>query len=137
MAHKKGAGSTKNGRDSNPKRLGIKIYGNQLVKVGSILIRQRGLSFKPGKGVRVSKDFTMFATRSGLVTFKKCRKGNVVSVFLITKDFYIIFKWNVKKTFFILLDTLFILTNFIIKMVISKHRMDSYLKNLSCKMITT
>ena len=102
MAHKKGAGSTKNGRDSNSKRLGIKIYGNQRVKIGSILIRQRGLSFKPGKGVRVGKDFTMFATRSGLVKFKRGRKGNMISVFLIMKDFYIICKLNVKMKLYIL-----------------------------------
>ena len=51
MAHKKGAGSTKNGRDSNSKRLGIKVYGNQQVKSGGIIVRQRGLTFKPGKGV--------------------------------------------------------------------------------------
>ena len=51
MAHKKGAGSTKNGRDSNSKRLGIKVFGNQSVKAGSVVVRQRGLTFKPGKGM--------------------------------------------------------------------------------------
>ena len=56
MAHKKGAGSTKNGRDSNAKMLGVKVYGNQPVKAGSIVIRQRGLTFKPGKGVKVEAD---------------------------------------------------------------------------------
>ena len=56
MAHKKGAGSTKNGRDSNAKMLGVKVYGNQPVTAGSIVIRQRGLTFKPGKGVKVGKD---------------------------------------------------------------------------------
>ena len=56
MAHKKGAGSTKNGRDSVSKRLGIKVYGNQQAKAGSIIVRQRGLTFKPGKGVSVGKE---------------------------------------------------------------------------------
>ena len=63
MAHKKGAGSTKNGRDSNSKRLGIKVYGNQLVKSGGIIVRQRGLTFKPGKDVMVGKDYTLFALK--------------------------------------------------------------------------
>ena len=53
MAHKKGAGSTKNGRDSNSKRLGIKVYGNQPIKAGGIIVRQRGMTFKPGKGVNL------------------------------------------------------------------------------------
>jgi large subunit ribosomal protein L27 len=70
MAHKKGAGSTKNGRDSNSKRLGIKVYGNQLVKAGGIIVRQRGLSFKPGKGVNVGKDYTIFALKAGIVEFE-------------------------------------------------------------------
>lgn len=67
MAHKKGAGSTKNGRDSNSKRLGIKIYGNQQTKAGAIIVRQRGLTFKPGKGVGVGKDYTIFALQEGTV----------------------------------------------------------------------
>ena len=61
MAHKKGAGSTKNGRDSNSKRLGVKVYGNQTVKAGSIIVRQRGLTFKPGIGVKPGNDYTLFA----------------------------------------------------------------------------
>ena len=69
MAHKKGAGSTKNGRDSVSKRLGIKIYGNQPAKAGSIIVRQRGLTFKPGKGVSVGKDYTLFALTDGTVKF--------------------------------------------------------------------
>lgn len=69
MAHKKGAGSTKNGRDSNSKRLGIKIYGNQSVKSGGIIVRQRGLTFKPGNGVRVGQDYTIFAVQDGIVQF--------------------------------------------------------------------
>ena len=69
MAHKKGSGSTKNGRDSNSQRLGIKVYGNQVVKAGGIIVRQRGLSFRPGKGVGVGKDYTLFALNDGLVDF--------------------------------------------------------------------
>ena len=63
MAHKKGAGSTKNGRDSVSKRLGIKVYGNQIVKPGDIIVRQRGLKFKPGKGVLVGRDYTIYAVQ--------------------------------------------------------------------------
>ena len=70
MAHKKGAGSTKNGRDSVSKRLGIKVYGNQQAKAGSIIVRQRGLTFKPGKGVSVGKDYTLFAVKDGTVQFE-------------------------------------------------------------------
>jgi large subunit ribosomal protein L27 len=80
MAHKKGAGSTKNGRDSNAKRLGIKVYGNQSVKSGGIIVRQRGLTFKPGKGVMVGKDYTIFATQSGTVQFESDKKTKFVSV---------------------------------------------------------
>jgi large subunit ribosomal protein L27 len=69
MAHKKGAGSTKNGRDSNSKRLGIKKFGGQSVKAGNILIRQKGMKFKPGINVGYGKDFTLFALRSGTVQF--------------------------------------------------------------------
>jgi large subunit ribosomal protein L27 len=71
MAHKKGAGSTKNGRDSKSKRLGVKIYGEQAVEVGNIIIRQRGLTFKPGIGVSIGKDYTLFAIRNGLVKFQQ------------------------------------------------------------------
>ena len=80
MAHKKGAGSTKNGRDSNPKRLGVKLYGQQKVKVGGIVVRQRGLSFKPGNGIKVGKDYTLFAIREGFVYFEKKRKKKFVHV---------------------------------------------------------
>ena len=69
MAHKKGAGSTKNGRDSNAKRLGVKKFGDQIVKAGNILIRQRGMKFKPGHNVGCGKDFTLFALTDGIVTF--------------------------------------------------------------------
>ena len=69
MAHKKGAGSTKNGRDSNAKRLGVKRFGGQNVKAGSILVRQRGMKFRPGKNVGCGKDFTLFALIDGTVKF--------------------------------------------------------------------
>ena len=80
MAHKKGAGSTKNGRDSNAQRLGIKVYGNQLVKAGGIIVRQRGLSVRPGRAIGVGKDYTLFALQSGIVEFttdKNCKYVNV------------------------------------------------------------
>ena len=69
MAHKKGAGSTKNGRDSNSKRLGVKRLGGETVKAGNILIRQRGMKFKPGANVGCGKDFTLFALSDGIVKF--------------------------------------------------------------------
>jgi large subunit ribosomal protein L27 len=74
MAHKKGAGSTKNGRDSNSKRLGIKVFGNQSVKAGSVVVRQRGLTFKPGKGMGVGKDYTLFALKNGIIEFESDKK---------------------------------------------------------------
>ena len=80
MAHKKGAGSTKNGRDSNSKRLGVKIYASQSVKSGNIIVRQRGLRFKPGMNTKVGKDYTLFALQSGIVEFttdKNCKYVNV------------------------------------------------------------
>jgi len=69
MAHKKGAGSTKNGRDSNAKRLGVKRFGGQTVKAGNILVRQRGMKFRPGTNVGCGKDFTLFALVEGTVKF--------------------------------------------------------------------
>ena len=69
MAHKKGAGSTKNGRDSNAKRLGVKRFGGEKVRAGNILIRQRGMKFKPGSNVGCGKDFTLFALTDGTVEF--------------------------------------------------------------------
>ena len=69
MAHKKGAGSTKNGRDSNAKRLGVKKFGGQTVKAGNIIVRQRGMKFKPGLNVGCGKDFTLFALTDGVVKF--------------------------------------------------------------------
>lgn len=76
MAHKKGAGSTKNGRDSNAKRLGVKKYGGQKVMAGNILIRQRGMKFKPGLNVGCGKDFTLFALSSGTVKFDYVNKNH-------------------------------------------------------------
>jgi large subunit ribosomal protein L27 len=69
MAHKKGGGSTRNGRDSNAKRLGMKVAGGQLIHAGSIILRQRGTKIHPGKNVGRGKDDTLFATMTGKVTF--------------------------------------------------------------------
>ena len=74
MAHKKGKGSTKNGRDSNSKRLGVKKFGDQIVSAGNILIRQRGSRFLPGENVGVGKDFTLFAKINGIVKFEFINK---------------------------------------------------------------
>ncbi|MGB4770278.1 MAG: 50S ribosomal protein L27 [Chitinophagaceae bacterium] len=71
MAHKKGEGSVKNGRDSQSKRLGVKIFGGQPANAGSIILRQRGTEYHPGKNVGVGKDFTIFALTDGLVEFRK------------------------------------------------------------------
>ena len=75
MAHKKGTGSTRNGRDSNSKRLGVKAYGGEKVTAGSILIRQRGTSVLPGINVGKGKDDTLFALTDGLVHFESIRRG--------------------------------------------------------------
>jgi large subunit ribosomal protein L27 len=71
MAHKKGEGSVKNGRDSQSKRLGVKIYGGQSALSGNIILRQRGTVYHPGKNVGLGKDFTIFALTDGVVEFKK------------------------------------------------------------------
>ncbi|MDE2777354.1 MAG: 50S ribosomal protein L27 [Chloroflexota bacterium] len=76
MAHKKGGGSSSNGRDSNSKRLGVKNYGGAYVIPGNIIVRQRGSRFHPGEGVGMGKDYTIFATRAGFVTFEKIRGRN-------------------------------------------------------------
>jgi large subunit ribosomal protein L27 len=73
MAHKKGEGSVKNGRDSQSKRLGVKIYGGQPAMAGNIIVRQRGTVYHPGKNVGVGSDYTLFALTSGLVEYKKGR----------------------------------------------------------------
>jgi large subunit ribosomal protein L27 len=74
MAHKKGVGSSKNGRESHSKRLGIKMFGGQAVEPGNIIVRQRGTAFHPGNGVGIGKDHTIFAMVEGVVEFK--RKAN-------------------------------------------------------------
>ena len=83
MAHKKGAGSTKNGRDSNAKRLGIKKFGGERVRAGNILIRQRGMKFRPGLNVGCGKDFTLFALSDGIVQFdyknEKQKQMNIIT----------------------------------------------------------
>ncbi|MBU6154084.1 MAG: 50S ribosomal protein L27 [Bdellovibrionales bacterium] len=82
MAHKKAGGSTKNGRDSNPKMLGVKIFGGQTVKCGQIICRQRGTKFHPGKGVGIGRDFTIFAKTDGVVKFEyKDQKRQKISVY--------------------------------------------------------
>ena len=73
MAHKKGEGSVKNGRDSQSKRLGVKIYGGQAVIAGNVIIRQRGTVYHPGKNVGLGRDFTIFALTDGLVEFRKSK----------------------------------------------------------------
>lgn len=80
MAHKKGQSSSRNGRDSNPKMLGVKVYGGQTINAGGIIVRQRGTKFHPGKNVGCGRDFTLFALTDGIVQFAKhTRKVNVVT----------------------------------------------------------
>ena len=81
MAHKKGVGSSRNGRDSNPNRLGVKRSGGQSVNAGSIIVRQRGTKIHPGRNVGRGKDDTLFALVDGVVTFERMRSRNVVSVY--------------------------------------------------------
>ena len=81
MAHKKGAGSSRNGRDSNPSRLGVKRYGGEWVSAGSILIRQRGTRFHAGRNVGRGGDDTLFATTDGVVRFETYRRRKAVSVY--------------------------------------------------------
>lgn len=78
MAHKKGQSSSRNGRDSNPKFLGVKVYGGQKILAGGIIVRQRGTKFHPGKNVGCGRDFTLFAKADGIVTFTK--EGRMVNV---------------------------------------------------------
>ena len=81
MAHKKGVGSFKNGRDSQSKRLGVKRFDGQVVHAGSIIVRQRGTRFQPGQNVGMGKDFTLFALKAGSVKFlNKGRKGRFVTI---------------------------------------------------------
>jgi large subunit ribosomal protein L27 len=80
MAHKKGLGSSRNGRDSNPKMLGVKVFAGQNVNGGEIIVRQRGTRFRAGDGAGLGRDHTIFATRAGTVEFKIGHKGRIVSV---------------------------------------------------------
>lgn len=75
MAHKKGGGSSRNGRDSNSKRLGVKKFAGELVRSGNILVRQRGTKIKPGSNVGVGRDYTLFATVDGVVLYETIRDG--------------------------------------------------------------
>ena len=80
MAHKKGLGSSRNGRDSNPKMLGVKMFSGQDVKAGMIIVRQRGTRFRPGRGAGIGKDDTVFARRDGKVAFRTSGERRSVSV---------------------------------------------------------
>lgn len=83
MAHKKGAGSSKNGRESHSKRLGVKIYGGQVIKAGNIIVRQRGTKHHPSTNVGIGKDHTLFALTDGIVKFSKSKNNrSFVSVIL-------------------------------------------------------
>lgn len=81
MAHKKGVGSSRNGRDSNAQRLGVKEYAGEYVTAGSILIRQRGTQFDPGKNVGVGSDYTLFAKIDGVVKFEGHKQNRRISVY--------------------------------------------------------
>ena len=81
MAHKKGAGSTRNGRDSNSKRLGIKRYGGESVIAGNILVRQRGTKFRPGNNVGLGRDYTIYSLIEGQVKFETKHGRKIVSVY--------------------------------------------------------
>ena len=80
MAHKKGLGSSRNGRDSNAKRLGVKVFAGEVVSGGEIIVRQRGTVFKPGEGVGIGRDHTLFARAAGTVEFNEGRRGRVISI---------------------------------------------------------
>ncbi len=80
MAHKKGGGSSRNGRDSNAQRLGVKAFAGEVVKAGAILVRQRGSQFRPGVNVSMGKDDTLFATAPGRVEFSTGKAGRVISI---------------------------------------------------------
>jgi large subunit ribosomal protein L27 len=80
MAHKKGLGSSKNGRDSNAKRLGVKVFAGQPVKAGAIIVRQRGTRFRPGPGTGLGRDDTIFALREGVVEFRRSGDKRTIAV---------------------------------------------------------
>ena len=86
MAHKKGLGSSKNGRDSNPKYLGVKMFGGQTVVAGNIIVRQRGTRFRPGPGTDIGRDHTIFANRPGTISFRTSGVRRFVSVEESTDD---------------------------------------------------
>ena len=86
MAHKKGVGSSDNGRDSKSKRLGVKMFGGQEARAGNIIVRQRGTRFHPGNNVGMGKDFTLFALTDGTISFQK-RKHNRTFVHVAPSDF--------------------------------------------------
>ena len=86
MAHKKAGGSTRNGRDSNPKYLGVKLFGGQAVEAGNIIVRQRGTQFHPGAGVGLGRDHTLFATVNGSVKFTTKRGGRCYVSILAAND---------------------------------------------------
>jgi large subunit ribosomal protein L27 len=95
MAHKKGVGSSRNGRDSNPKYLGVKIFGGQAIEAGNIIVRQRGTQFHPGAGVGLGRDHTLFALVDGKVEFsvKGAKKRRTVSV--VAPRFGGVFRWQI------------------------------------------
>jgi large subunit ribosomal protein L27 len=80
VAHKKGLGSSKNGRDSESKRLGVKVFDGQEIRAGMIVVRQRGTRFRPGAGTGLGRDHTIFATRDGRVDFSSSGSGRTISV---------------------------------------------------------
>ena len=80
MAHKKGGGSSRNGRDSNAKRLGVKAFSGEVVEAGTIIVRQRGTRFRPGTNVALGSDDTLFAKAAGRVVFTSGKAGRVVSI---------------------------------------------------------
>jgi len=80
MAHKKGLGSSRNGRDSNPKMLGVKVFAGQKVTAGSIIVRQRGTKFRPGPGAGLGRDDTIFALRAGTVEFRQSGERRFVAI---------------------------------------------------------
>jgi large subunit ribosomal protein L27 len=83
MAHKKAGGSSRNGRDSNPKMLGVKLFGGQKISAGNVIVRQRGTQFHPGENVGMGKDHTLFALKDGHVTFRKgFKRRTFVSVLM-------------------------------------------------------
>ena len=86
MAHKKGLGSSRNGRDSNPKMLGVKIFDGQTVKAGMILVRQRGTRFRPGPGTGLGRDDTVFALKDGTVSFRTSGERRFISVVEATPE---------------------------------------------------